>query len=63
LKQISQVSGGRFDVPAKEVFEAGERTARLALPLWPYLLMAALSLLVADVALRRIDFSLWFPSR
>ncbi|MDX1928473.1 MAG: VWA domain-containing protein [Pirellulaceae bacterium] len=63
LKQISQVSGGRFDLPAKEVFEPGERTARLALPLWPYLLMAALSLLVADVALRRIDFSLWFPSR
>ena len=60
LKQISQVSGGRFDVPADEVFEAGERSARLTLPLWPYLLMAALCMLVADVALRRIDFSRWF---
>jgi len=60
LKRISQVSGGRVDIPAAEVFEAGERTARLALPLWPYLLMTALGLLVADVALRRTDFSLWF---
>lgn len=57
LKQISLVSGGRFDIPAAEVFEAGQRSARLALPLWPYLLMSALSLFVADVALRRIDFS------
>jgi len=60
LRQISQVSGGRFDIPAKEVFDPGLRTARLALPLWPYLLMVALSFLVLDVALRRIDFSLWF---
>ena len=57
LKQISLVSGGRFDIPAAEVFEAGQRSARLALPLWPYLLMSALCLFVADVALRRIDFS------
>ena len=57
LKQISLVSGGRFDIPAAEVFDAGQRSARLALPLWPYLLMSALGLLVADVALRRIDFS------
>ena len=57
LKQISLVSGGRFDIPAAEVFDAGQRSARLALPLWPYLLMSALSLFVADVALRRIDFS------
>ncbi len=60
LQQISQVSGGRFDIPAQEVFDPGLRTAQLALPLWPYLLMVALSLLVLDVALRRIDFSLWF---
>jgi len=59
LRQISQVSGGRFDIPATEVFEPGLRTARLALPLWPHLLMVALSFLVLDVALRRIDFSLW----
>ena len=57
LKQISLVSGGRFDIPAAEVFEAGQGSARLALPLWPYLLMSALSLFVADVAVRRIDFS------
>jgi hypothetical protein len=60
LKQISQVSGGRFDVPAAEVFDAGQHSARLTLPLWPYLLISALGLLVADVALRRIDFSLGF---
>ena len=31
------------------------RTARLPLPLWPYLLMLALVIFILDVALRRID--------
>jgi hypothetical protein len=40
------------------VFALDERTASQPLPLWPYLLMAAALIFVADVALRRIDFDL-----
>ena len=57
LRQISDVSGGRFDIAAQAAFDPGPRIAQLAVPLWPYLLMIAISLLVIDVALRRIDLS------
>jgi len=63
LERIAQTSGGKFDPKPAEVFDPGERTARLAEPLWPYLLMAAVALLVIDVALRRIDFSLLLGRR
>ncbi|MFO1065067.1 MAG: VWA domain-containing protein [Pirellulales bacterium] len=58
LKQISSVSGGSYDPPAEKIFEPGERRARAVTQLWPYLLMAAAALLVMDVALRRLDFSI-----
>jgi hypothetical protein len=58
LKKIAQQTGGRYNPRPAEVFDPGARTARLAEPLWPYLLMAALALFIFDVALRRIDFTL-----
>lgn len=58
LESIAQASGGTFKPDAAAVFAPDERTAAQALPLWPYLLMAAALLFVADVALRRIDFDL-----
>ncbi|MBX6312117.1 MAG: VWA domain-containing protein [Isosphaeraceae bacterium] len=59
LQSIAQASGGRYDPSPDQVFDDPlNRTARRALPLWPYLVMAAAALFVADVALRRIDFSL-----
>jgi Ca-activated chloride channel homolog len=58
LRSIARVSGGRFDPSAESIFEPTDRTARRALPLWPFLVMAAAAAFVADVALRRIDFNL-----
>ncbi len=60
MKRIAAASGGKFKPSAAEVFNLGTRVAQRATPLWPYLLMAALIAFLIDVALRRIDFSLWF---
>jgi len=62
MRRIATVSGGRFDPPVAEVFEGGQQFAQQVTPLWPYLLMAALVVFLLDVALRRVDFSLWLPS-
>jgi Mg-chelatase subunit ChlD len=43
--------------------ESGVRTVPRSTPLWPWLVCAALLLFVLDVALRRIDLSLWWPRR
>ncbi len=59
LQQISRVSAGKFSPAIEELFQPGERQARAVTPLWPYLLMIATCLLILDVALRRVDFSLW----
>jgi uncharacterized membrane protein len=58
LEAVAQASGGVFRPEPEMVFAADERTASQPLPLWPYLLIAAALLFVADVALRRIDFDL-----
>ena len=39
------------------------RTVQRTTPLWQNMVIAALLLFVIDVALRRIDFSLWWPRR
>ncbi len=54
LRQIANVSGGRFDPRPAEVFQP-LRSAVQIQPLWPYLLSAALLLLLLDVALRRVE--------
>jgi hypothetical protein len=56
LQEISKQTGGHFNPPAADLFRS-DRTASRPTPLWPYLLAAAMLLFVADVALRRIDFS------
>lgn len=75
LKTLAESTGGRFDPTPEELFAPTEpqgsqssgslpstvRTVQRMTPLWPYLVTAALLLFVADVALRRIDFSLWWP--
>lgn len=77
LKTLAETTGGRFDPSPESVFapdDAGgaspgmgqAATARTVLrttPLWPYLVSIALVLFLIDVALRRIDFSLWWPAR
>ena len=78
LKTLAIATGGQFDPTPEEIFgtdstspdqkslgqqPSAQRTAQRTTPLWPYLLTAASLLFVLDVALRRIDFSLWWPWR
>jgi uncharacterized membrane protein len=58
LKSIAQVSGGKYDPSPEDIFAPTDLTAPRATPMWPYLVMLALSIFVIDVALRRIDFAL-----
>lgn len=68
LQQIATATGGRFDPKPNEALldapreSAAPRMAQQTRPLWPELVMLALVLFVLDVALRRIDLSVWFPS-
>ncbi len=58
LQQIADSSGGRYDPTPESLFEPEEnRIAWKIVPLWPYLLTAALGLFVFDVLLRRIDLA------
>jgi hypothetical protein len=63
LKSIAAAAGGRSDARPESVFEAPGRAVPRAVPLWPYLATAAVLLFVLDVALRRIDLTLFFPRR
>jgi hypothetical protein len=58
LESIAKASGGTFKAEPEAVFAADERTASQPVPLWPYLVIAAALIFLADVALRRIDFDL-----
>jgi uncharacterized membrane protein len=58
LHSLARVSGGKYDPTPEAVFATDDQTALRATPLWPYLLVAAALVFVADVALRRIDFTL-----
>ncbi|OWK36953.1 hypothetical protein FRUB_07875 [Fimbriiglobus ruber] len=58
LEGVAQASGGTFRPDPAAVFAPDARTASRPLPLWPYLLIAAALIFLADVALRRIDFDL-----
>lgn len=60
LKSVAQVTGGRYAPTIAEIFAETDRTAQRSTPLWPNLIMAAACLLLLDVALRRIDFTLLF---
>jgi uncharacterized membrane protein len=58
LEAVARVSGGTFRPEPEAVFAPDERTASQPVPLWPYLVIAAALIFLADVALRRIDFDL-----
>jgi Mg-chelatase subunit ChlD len=69
LQQIATVTGGRFDPKPSEALldspspSTSSRLAQQTRPLWPEVVMLALMLFVFDVALRRIDLSVWLPAR
>lgn len=57
LQGIADVSGGTYQPTAEDLVQPDQRSARQPLPLWPYMLMTALGLFVADVGLRRIELA------
>ncbi len=59
LRRLAETGGGTYDVSSSAVFASDARAFRVQ-RLWPYLIAAALILLVIDVAIRRIDFALLF---
>jgi hypothetical protein len=58
LTTLARVTGGLQALEPEQVFAETERTAARATPLWPWLVLAAASLFVLDVALRRIDLTI-----
>ncbi len=53
LRALASVSGGMFDPSPKAAVRPSIETARRPIPLWPWFLMTAIVLLVADVGVRR----------
>ncbi len=63
LRAVAEASGGQFAPNPAELFQDDGRTATRPTPLNTILLTTAALLLIFDVALRRIDFSLHWPFR
>lgn len=54
LTQLHERTGGRKLALESKVYEPMSRSAGVAMPLWPYLLMALLALFPLDVFIRRV---------
>jgi hypothetical protein len=63
LREIVRVSGDQFNASPESVFDRQDETATRHRPLWPWPLSAAGLLLVLDVALRRVEFTLRLPGK
>jgi uncharacterized membrane protein len=61
LRAVTDTSGGTYAPKPAGLLDLPHEPVTRPLPLWPYLATAALLLLLLDVALRRIDFSLHWP--
>lgn len=53
LKQISAMTGGRFNPPMDSVFDSGGRSMSTTLSLWPGLLALAIGLNIAELIARK----------
>ncbi len=63
LSSLAQATAATDNITPDHVFDPPATTAQDAKPLWPWLTAAAVLLFILDVALRRIDFTLYFPKR
>jgi len=53
LRQIAASTGGRFNPSPRDVFDAGGRSVRSSMELWPGLLALALLLNLVELVLRK----------
>jgi hypothetical protein len=53
LRQIASATGGRYNPTARQVFDAGKRSIRATMEIWPGLLALALVLNLAELVLRK----------
>jgi uncharacterized protein YegL len=53
LRQIAAATGGRYNPSARQVFDAGNRSVRATMEIWPGLLGLALLLNLAELVLRK----------
>jgi hypothetical protein len=53
LRQIAAATGGRYNPSARQVFDAGNRSIRATMEIWPGLLALALLLNLAELVLRK----------
>jgi hypothetical protein len=53
LRQVAASTGGRFNPAPREVFDAGGRSIRSTMELWPGLLALAIALNLAELILRK----------
>ncbi len=56
LKALSERTGGKFAPKTEEIFARSSDGGIVATPLWPVLVAAALLLLLADIAVRRVPW-------
>ena len=55
LRQIASATGGRFNPAAKAVFDAGGRSIRTTMDLWPGLLALAILLNLAELVTAQVE--------
>ncbi len=53
LRQIASATGGRYNPSARQVFDAGSRSIRATMEIWPGLLALALLLNLVELVLRK----------
>jgi hypothetical protein len=53
LRQIAAATGGRFNPSPRQVFDAGNRSIRATMEVWPGLLALAILLNLAELVLRK----------
>jgi uncharacterized membrane protein/uncharacterized protein YegL len=53
LRQIASATGGRYNPAPRQVFDAGKRSIRATMEIWPGLLALALLLNLAELVLRK----------
>jgi Ca-activated chloride channel family protein len=53
LRQIAEATGGRFNPPVKQIFDANGRSIPSVMQLWPWLLVLGLLFNLAELVLRK----------